>query len=56
VFLYPFWLFSKRLGGDRSAKRGLAETEDEIDRAAAKLWALTDAELNEIHKALELLR
>ncbi len=37
------------------AERELREVEDEIDRAAAQLWGLSDAELHEIQKALELL-
>lgn len=41
---------------DEDAKRQLAKVEDEVDRAAAELWGLTDAELNEIRKALELLK
>lgn len=41
---------------DNDAKRKLAETEDAVDRATAKLWGLTDAELAEIRKALELFR
>jgi hypothetical protein len=41
---------------DEDAKRKLAEIEYEIDCAAAELWGLTDPELNEIRKALELLR
>jgi Eco57I restriction-modification methylase len=40
---------------DGAAKWKLAEIEDAIDHAAAKLWGLSDAELNEIRKALELL-
>ena len=36
--------------------RQLAEVEDQVDRAAAELWGLTDAELVEIRKALELLK
>jgi hypothetical protein len=34
----------------------LAQVENEIDCAAAQLWGLTDAELDEIRNALELLR
>jgi SAM-dependent methyltransferase len=41
---------------DADLKRKLADVEDEVDRAAAQLWSLTDAELNEIRNALELLR
>jgi SAM-dependent methyltransferase len=41
---------------DKEAKRELAEVEDQIDRAAAELWGLTDAELAEIRKALEVMR
>jgi ribosomal protein S15P/S13E len=40
---------------DKEAKRELAQVEDQVDRAAAALWGLTDAELDEIRKALELL-
>jgi len=44
----------------KNAAKGDAEEvkriEEEIDRCAAKLWGLTDAELEEIRKALELLR
>jgi hypothetical protein len=35
--------------------RELAKVEDEIDHAAAELWGLTHAQLDEIHEALELL-
>jgi Eco57I restriction-modification methylase len=41
---------------DEGKQQKLAETENEIDHAAAKLWGLTDGELGEIRKALELLR
>jgi hypothetical protein len=41
---------------DNDAKAKLAEAENEINRSAAKLWGLTDAELSEIGKALELLK
>lgn len=41
---------------DWEAKRQLGEVEDQIDHAAATLWGLTDAELEEIRKALELLK
>jgi ribosomal protein S15P/S13E/SAM-dependent methyltransferase len=41
---------------DADSKRKLIEIEDQIDRAAAQMWGLTDAELVEIRKALELLR
>jgi hypothetical protein len=41
---------------DERAKRELAKVQDEVDRAAAELWGLTDAELEEIRKALELLK
>lgn len=40
---------------DWDAKRQLEEVENEIDHAAAQLWGLSDAELDEIKKALELL-
>jgi thioredoxin-like negative regulator of GroEL len=40
---------------DEEAKRELAEVEDQVDRAAAELWGLTDAELQEIRTALEVL-
>lgn len=33
----------------------LARVEDQIDHAAAQLWGLSDSELEEIRKALELL-
>ena len=43
-------------GPDR-IEREIAEVEDQIDHdAAAELWGLTDAELEEIRRALELLR
>ena len=41
---------------DEDATKKLMEAEDETDRAAAKLWGLTDAELNEIRNSVELLR
>lgn len=41
---------------DEDAKRELAKVEDQVDHAAAELWGLTDAELVEIRKALELLK
>jgi hypothetical protein len=40
---------------DEDAKQQLAEVEDQVDRAAAQLWGLTDVELEEIRNALELL-
>ena len=40
---------------DEKAKRELAHVEDQIDHAAAELWGLTDAELEEIRRALELM-
>ena len=40
---------------DKSAKGELAEVEDQIDHAAAELWGITEAELQEIRKALEIL-
>ena len=47
------WLVAN--AADEAAKRELARVEDQIDRAAAQLWGLTDAELDEIRHALELL-
>jgi len=41
---------------DEGTKRKLGETEGEMDGAAAQLWGIADAELNEIHAALEQLR
>jgi len=41
---------------DEDAKRKLTETEDEVDYAAVMLWGLTDSELDEIRRALGLLR
>ena len=42
---------------EEEAKRELGHVEDEVDHvAAAELWGLTDAELDEIRKALELLK
>jgi hypothetical protein len=38
---------------DPDAKQQLAEMEGEIDRAAASLWGLTDAELVQVRKALD---
>jgi hypothetical protein len=35
--------------GDQEA---LGEVEDQVDRAAAELWGLTDAELREIRRSL----
>lgn len=40
---------------DEGAKRELAEVDDQVDRAAAQLWGLTDSDLEEIRKALALL-
>lgn len=38
------------------ARRELADAEVNLDRAAARLWMLSDAELNEVRCALELLK
>ena len=40
---------------DEDPKREPAKVEGDVDHAAAELWGLTDAELGEIRKALELL-
>lgn len=39
----------------KSLRRELAKVEDEVDRAGAQIWGLTDAELAEIRQALKLL-
>jgi SAM-dependent methyltransferase len=41
---------------DEKARSEMSETEAKIDRAAARLWGLTDSELNDIRKALDLSR
>jgi len=41
---------------DEDPKREPAKVEDEVDHAARELWDLTDAELEEVRRALELLR
>lgn len=41
---------------DKEAKRELDRIQNQIDHVAAELWGLTDAELEEIRKALELLQ
>jgi hypothetical protein len=41
---------------DPATRDELAQVEDQVDHAAAELWGLTAAELEEIRKALELLR
>lgn len=40
---------------DEEAKRELAKVEDQVDHAAAELWGITEAELQEIRNALEIL-
>ncbi len=43
-------------GGDEAAQAELRRVEAEIDRAAARLWGLTDEELAEIRQSLAELR
>ncbi len=42
--------------GDEAAQAELRQVEEEIDRAAAQLWGLSDEELAEIKRSLEELR
>lgn len=42
--------------GDKAARAELRRVEEEIDRAAAQLWDLTEEELAEIRRSLEELR
>ena len=42
--------------GDKAARAELRRVEEEIDRAAAQLWGLTEEELAEIRRSLEELR
>jgi hypothetical protein len=42
--------------GDQAARAQLQQVEAEIDRAAARLWGLTDAELQEIQVSLKELK
>jgi hypothetical protein len=42
--------------GDQAARAELQQVEAEIDRAAARLWGLTDAELQEIQVSLKELK
>ena len=42
--------------GDEAAQEELRRLEEEIDRAAARLWGLTEEELFEIKKSLEEIR
>jgi hypothetical protein len=42
--------------GDVAAQAELAQVEAEIDRAAARLWGLTEAELDGLRQALEELK
>lgn len=42
--------------GDEAARAELRRVEEEIDRAAAQLWGLSDEELAEIKRSLEELR
>jgi hypothetical protein len=42
--------------GDKDARAVLRDVEDQVDRAAADLWGLTDAELGEIRRNLKELR
>lgn len=41
---------------DKKVKRTMTETEEEIDRAAARLWGLTAVELAQVRNALDSLR
>ncbi len=43
-------------GGDGAARAALAQVEAEIDRAATRLWGLSEAELAEVRASLEELR
>ena len=49
------WFSAAPNSADQDAKRELAPVEDQIDRAAAQLWGLSDPKLNQIRHALELL-
>jgi len=42
--------------GEAEAKAALAGVEDEVDRAAAALWGLTDAELADVRASLRELK
>jgi len=41
--------------GQPEDEEALVEVEDQLDRAAAEIWGLTDAELGEIRRSLEEL-
>jgi len=41
---------------DETVKAQLRQVEDEVDRAAAALWELSEEELEEIRRSLEELR
>ena len=43
-------------GGDEAAQAELRRVEDEVDRAAAALWGVSEKELAEIRRSLEKLR
>ncbi len=43
-------------GGDEAARAELRQVEAEIDRAAARLWGLSEAELAEVKASLEELK
>ena len=49
-------LAPRAYAGDEKARAELKQVEEEIDRAAARLWGLTDEELAEIKRSLEELR
>ena len=42
----------RRLSGRFGVQQQLRQVEEEIDRLAARLWGLTDEELEEIRRAL----
>ena len=49
-------LAPRAYNGDEAAQAELKQVEAEIDRAAARLWGLTEEELREIQASLEELR
>ncbi|RLG09207.1 MAG: SAM-dependent DNA methyltransferase [Thaumarchaeota archaeon] len=53
---YAHELAPRAYNGDEDAQAKLCRVEEEIDRAAAQLWGLSDEELAEIKRSLEELR
>jgi len=49
-------LAPRAYNGDETAQAELRRVEEEIDRAAAQLWGLTEEELQEIQASLKELR